>query len=81
MPEPRCSHGCNIIDNQVVIVGGASSKYFKDAKNTVDVHDITKKCKIQLPALPFSVSQMATDSYNDDVILIGGVCCSNIKYC
>ena len=73
MPEPTCDHGCNIIDNQVVIVGGRTSKYVKDNKNTVYVYDInTNECKT-LPPLPFRISNMATVSYKGNVILIGGV--------
>ncbi len=72
MPEPRCCHGCEIIDNQVVVAGGTTSKYLKDAKNTVYVYDINNnKCKT-LPPLPFGISEMATVSYKDNVILIGG---------
>ena len=73
MPEPRCAHGCNIIDNQVAIVGGRSSLNLKDAKNTVYVYDInTNECKT-LPPLPSRINQMATVSYEGNVILIGGV--------
>ena len=73
MPEPRYHHGCNIIDNQVVVVGGRTSKYYKDTKNTVYVYDInTNECKT-LPPLPFRISDMATVSYKGNVILIGGV--------
>ena len=73
MPEPRRDHGCNIIDNQVAIVGGATSQYLKDNKNTVYVYDIsTNECKT-LPPLPFRIIDMATVSYKGNVILIGGV--------
>ena len=72
MPEPRYNHGCNIIDNQVVVEGGRTSNYFNDNKNTVYVYDIkTNKCKT-LPPLPFCISEMATVSYKGNVILIGG---------
>jgi N-acetylneuraminic acid mutarotase len=73
MPEPRCNHGCHIIDNQVVVVGGRTSKYHKDAKNTVYVYDLNNnECKT-LPPLPFAVANMASVSYKRNVILIGGV--------
>ena len=29
MPEPRCAHGCEIIDNQVAVAGGMTSKTLK----------------------------------------------------
>ena len=74
MPEPRCYHGCNIVDNQVVVVGGSlTSDYLKNSKNTVYVYDVnTNECKT-LPPLPFRVSEMATVTYKGNVILIGGV--------
>ena len=73
MPEPRCYHGCHITDNQVVVVGGQTSNYFRDAKNTVYAYDMNNnECKT-LPPLPYRISAMATVSYKDNVILIGGV--------
>jgi hypothetical protein len=72
MPEPRCNHGCHIIDNQVVVVGGRTSKYTKDTKNTVYVYDMNNnECKT-LPPLPFAICNMASVSYKGNVILIGG---------
>jgi N-acetylneuraminic acid mutarotase len=73
MPEPRCHHGCHIIDNQVVVVGGRTSNFLRDAKNTVYAYDLNNnECKT-LPPLPFAITEMATVSYKGNVILIGGV--------
>ncbi len=73
MPEPRCGHGCEIIDNQVMVAGGTISKFHKDAKNTVYVYDLNNnECKT-LPPLPYLVAGMATVSYKGNIILIGGV--------
>ena len=73
MPEQRCGHGCEIVDNQVIMAGGKTSQYFKDAKNTVYVYDLNNnQCKT-LQALPFPITNMATVSYKDNVILIGGI--------
>ncbi|CAB3996078.1 E3 ubiquitin- ligase PDZRN3 [Paramuricea clavata] len=73
MPEPRCGHGCHIIDNQVVVVGGSTSRYLgNDVKNTVYVYDMNNnECKT-LPPLPFPITDMASVSYKGNVILIGG---------
>jgi N-acetylneuraminic acid mutarotase len=72
MPEPRCFHGCEIVNNQVVVAGGRTSNYLEDAKNTVYVYDLNdNKCKT-LPPLPFTISEMASVSYKGNVILIGG---------
>jgi hypothetical protein len=73
MPEPRCRHSCEMIDNQVIVAGGRTSTYIKDAKNTVYVYDMNNnECKT-LPPLPFAISDMASVSYKGNVILIGGV--------
>ena len=73
MPEPRCYHGCEIIDNQVVVAGGRASKYLKDTKNTVYAYDLNNNELKTLPPLPFPIADMATVSYKGNVILIGGV--------
>ena len=73
LPEPRCSHGCEVIDNQVVVAGGRTSIYFKDTKNTVHVYDLNNNELKTLPPLPFAVTQMATVSYKGNVILIAGI--------
>jgi N-acetylneuraminic acid mutarotase len=73
MPEPRCYHGCQINDNQVIVAGGRASKYIKDTKNTVYLYDLNNnECKT-LPPLPFAIAEMASVSYKGNVILIGGV--------
>ena len=73
MPEPRCAHGCEIIDNQVVVAGGRTSIYFMDTKNTVYAYDLNNNELKTLPPLPFPIAEMATVSYKGNVILIGGV--------
>jgi hypothetical protein len=73
MPEQRCYHSCEMIDNQVIVAGGRTSKYAKDTKNTVYVYDLNNnECKT-LPPLPFAIADMASVSYKGNVILIGGV--------
>ena len=32
MPEPRCFHGCEIVDDKMIMVGGRTSDYFQDNK-------------------------------------------------
>ena len=73
MPEPRCYHGCEIVDDQMIMAGGRTSTYLKNNKNTVYLYDINNnECKT-LPPLPSAVSEIATVSYNGNVVLIGGV--------
>jgi hypothetical protein len=72
MAEPRCQHSREIMDNQVMVAGGKTSKYIKDAKNTVYVYEMNNnECKT-LPPLPFAITDMASVSYKGNVILIGG---------
>ena len=72
LPEPRCSHCCEMVENQVTVAGGRTSDYLKDTKNTVYAYDLNNNEGKILPPLPFCVSDMATVSYKDNVILIGG---------
>jgi N-acetylneuraminic acid mutarotase len=59
MPEQRCDHSCEMIDNQVIVAGGKTSTNTKDAKNTVYVYDLNNnECKT-LPPLPFAITEMA----------------------
>ena len=75
MSEPRCfhGHGCEIIDNQVVVAGGQTSIYTKDAKNTVYAYDLNNNDLKTLPPLSFPISNMATVNYKGNLILIGGI--------
>ena len=73
MPEPRCYHGCEVTDNQVVVAAGTTSTYLKNTKNTVYAYDLNNNELKTLPPLPFPIAQMATVSYKGNVILIGGV--------
>ena len=73
MPEPRCSHGCEIIDNYVVVAGGGTSRHIKESKNTVYAYDLNNNELKTLPPLPFPIAQMATVSYRGNMILIAGI--------
>ena len=73
LPEPRCFHGCEIIDNQVVVAAGSTAQYIKDTKNTVYAYDLKNNEHKTLPPLPFPIAEIATVSYKGNIILIGGV--------
>jgi N-acetylneuraminic acid mutarotase len=73
MPEPRYRHGCEIVNNQVMVAGGMTSTYFKVSTNTVYAYDLNNNERKTLPPLPFPIAGMATVSYKGNVILIGGV--------
>ncbi|XP_028406699.1 uncharacterized protein LOC114529147 [Dendronephthya gigantea] len=72
LPERRCFHGCQIIDNEVVVVGGSTAKFARDNRNTVYSYDINNNVCKTLSPLPIPISAMATVGYKGNVILIGG---------
>ncbi|XP_028406701.1 kelch-like ECH-associated protein 1 [Dendronephthya gigantea] len=72
LPEERCFHGCQIVDNEVVVAGGRTSSCLADTKNTVYAYDINNNGCKTLPPLPFPISDMACVSYRGNIILIGG---------
>ncbi|XP_046841383.1 kelch-like protein 4 isoform X2 [Xenia sp. Carnegie-2017] len=73
IPELRRYHGSIIIEDDVLVFGGATSEKWKDIKNTVYSYSLSKnECKTLAP-LPYPVRAMAIVSYKGNVILIGGV--------
>ena len=72
MPEPRQGHGMEIFDDNFLILGGSTTKYYKDNLGSVVLYDIKKlECK-QLASLPYEVSYMATVRWGDNIVMIGG---------
>ena len=72
MPEPRQSHGMEIFDDNLLIVGGIRTGSFQESLSSVVVYDIKKnECK-QLAPLPYEVSKMATVRWGDNIVVIGG---------
>ncbi|XP_028406645.1 uncharacterized protein LOC114529098 [Dendronephthya gigantea] len=72
LPERRCFHGCQIIDNEIVVAGGRTSYSFEHATNTVFAYDINNNEWKTLSPLPFPILEMATVGYEGNIILIGG---------
>ena len=72
MPEPRQGHVTEIFDDNLVIVGGSTTKRYQDSLSSVVLYDIKKnECK-QLAPLPYGVSEMATVRWGDNIVVIGG---------
>lgn len=69
MPEPRCFHGAQVLDNKVFIFGGRSSS--EQSLDSVISYEFKDKVT-QLASLPYPMSEMATVRWGDNVILIGG---------
>ena len=72
MPEPRIDHCTVLCDDNVLIIGGKKSWSCKDNLRSVQSYDIKKNECQQLPDLPYTVSQMATVKWAENVVIIGG---------
>ena len=73
MPQPREYHGAELIDNKVFILGGQTDLRNQSIINSVIMYHIIKNVCKQMPPLPYAVSEMATVSWRNKVILMGGV--------
>lgn len=72
LPEPKCYHGATVVNDKVYIVGGCK-QYANTATDSAIEYDPAKKeCK-QLKRLPYAVSGMATASWQNKVLVIGGL--------
>ena len=71
MTEPRQHHCTEIFDDSLLIVGGTFGSH-RENLSSVLLYDIKKnECK-QLSPLPYEVSMMATVTWGDNVVVIGG---------
>ena len=68
LPQPRAYHSAERFNDNILITGGIT---FGTVESVVlyNVNDNT--CK-QMPPLPFALDEMATVTYGDNIILIGG---------
>ncbi len=72
MPRPICDHGAEIVSGKIFIVGGSTTSSYKDATNTVLMFDpVTNTCT-ELKPLPYVVSSMATATWKENVVVLGG---------
>ena len=72
MTDPRRSHCTEIFDDSLLIVGGKTTCRNQDKLSSVVLYDIKKnECK-QLSPLPYEVSDMATVTWGDNIVVIGG---------
>jgi N-acetylneuraminic acid mutarotase len=73
MPEPRQFHSTQLLDDNLLIVGGRTTDRCQNSLSSVVLYDIKKnECK-QLAPLPYEVSTMATVRWGDNIVVIGGV--------
>ncbi|CAB4017564.1 galactose oxidase [Paramuricea clavata] len=70
MPEPRDSHGAEIVQDKVMIFGGENCH--TGPLNSVLEFNIKKnKCK-EMPPLPHPLTNMTTVCWRDQVVVLGG---------
>ena len=70
MPEPLEFHGAQIFEDKVVILGGDNDDGSVD---TVLKLDVNKNVCMEMPPLPYTLSEMATVCWRDQVVVLGGV--------
>ena len=72
MPEPRERHCTEIFDDDLLILGGTKTGDCKGNLSSVVLYDIKNNVCKKLAPLPYEVSDMATERWGDNVVVIGG---------
>jgi N-acetylneuraminic acid mutarotase len=72
MPTPICDHGAEIVNGKIYIIGGNTTGLDKDATNTVLMFDPATNTCTEIKPLPYPVSRMATVTWKDNVVVLGG---------
>ena len=72
MPESRQRHCTEIFDDGLVIIGETKTDRYRDNLSSVVLYDIKNNVCKQLAPQPYEVSDMATVSWGDNVVVIGG---------
>ena len=70
LPQPRSSHGMEMFDQKLFILGGYDDK--KITASVVQYDLINNECK-EMPPLPYAVKDMATVFWLNNVLVIGGI--------
>ncbi|CAB4026007.1 E3 ubiquitin- ligase NRDP1 [Paramuricea clavata] len=73
MPEPRQGHCTEICADNLLIIGGRTTKRSQDCLSSVVLYDIKKNEYKQLAPLPYEVNYMATVRWGDNIVVIGGM--------
>ncbi len=76
MPEARESHGAEVFEDKVLILGGYISDGITDS--VLEFDPKRNLCKV-MPKLPFPLWRMATVRWRDEVVVLGGLNKTNQK--
>ena len=69
MRHKRMSLGMHLFNDKLVVLGGET---FNSALDSVLLYDLVKNESKELAPLPYPVSEMATVSWGDNILIIGG---------
>ena len=69
LPQPRSQHGMEMFDQKLFILGGYDGKRMTAS---VVQYDLVKNECIEMPPLPYTVQEMATVLWRNNVLVIGG---------
>jgi hypothetical protein len=72
MPQPRRYHKAEIVNGKLFILGGTTTGLSRDAIDSVVVYDFIRNEFKPCPSLPNPVNYMATVTWGNMVIIIGG---------
>jgi hypothetical protein len=73
MPQPRRNHRAEIVNGKLFILGGTTTGWPKDATDSVVVYDFIKSEIKPCPSLPRPVSRMSTVTWDNMIIVVGGL--------
>ena len=73
MPKPVCFHGAEIVNDKIFIIGGSTTGRGNTTLNTVLMFDPASNTCTELKPLPYQVSQMATVTWKDNVVILGAM--------
>ena len=73
MPRSVTFHGAELVNNKIYIFGGSVSHYGHNAIDNVLMFDPASNDFTELQPLPYAVSEMATVSWKDNVVVLGGI--------
>ena len=73
MPQPRRNHRAEIVNGKLFILGGTTTGFSKDARDSVVVYDFIKNEIKPCPSLSKPVLEMSTVTSGNTIIVVGGV--------
>ena len=73
MPRPICDHCAEIVNGKIYIIGGSTTGGSGGTSGTVLTFDPASNTFTELKPLPYAVSHMATTTWKDNVVVVGGV--------